>query len=158
MKKALLSIFVTVAASILIFVIKQHLQKPESTTISVNGQVLEKSANASRLLENVLVRVHCQSVNETQNSDSLGRFAFSLDGFKATTVGSISAQAPGYGPVTYNMSLQEMTGLRTIYLEATPSPPGNPANERPVVSHPAATQYIVRPDIKRLSAYVRHAN
>ena len=156
MKKTLLAIFSTVAASILIFVIKQHLQRPEPTVISVNGQVLEKSAN--RLLENVLVRVHCQTVNETQPSDSLGRFAFSLDGFKPTTVGSISAQAPGYSPVTYNMSLQEMTGLRTIYLEATPSLPGNPANERPVVSHPAATQYVIRPDIKRLSSLVRHSN
>ncbi len=158
-----LGIIGTVLTAVLIFVIEQKLtekptEKPAETTIvSVNGQVFDSAAK--RLLENVNVRLHVSSFNDEQKTDSFGRYAFSLEGFDPKLSGSMRIEAPGYKPLTYNLSLKQMSELEDLYIDSLgPAPPTGlgAATDGAVTSHPAATRYVARIDAKRIAAAARH--
>lgn len=153
-KNWILGIVGSVITAVLIFVITQSLTKktPNSPTIvSVNGRVFDNVAK--RLLENVVVSLHISSFNEEQSTDSLGRYAFSLEGFDPRLSGSMHVTAPGYKPLTYNLSLQQMSETQDLYLD--PLGPAPPTGVGAVTSHPVATtRYVARIDPKRISALV----
>src|SRR5215467_4389891 len=74
------------------------------TIISIGGRVFDETSK--RLLENVLVRLHVGTQEEQQNTDSEGRYAFSLEGFDPRIAGTIDFAASGYQPRSYNRPLQ----------------------------------------------------
>jgi len=158
-----LGIIGTVLTAVLIFVIEQKLteKKPpegptETTIVSINGQVFDNGAK--RLLENVIVRLHVSSFNDEQKTDSFGRYAFSLEGFDPRLSGSMRIEAPGYKPLSYNLSLKQMSEMQDLYLDSLgPAPPTGvgAAVDSTVTSHPAATRYVARVDVKRIAAATR---
>ena len=159
LKKWVLGTIGAILTPVLIFVIEQKLtQKPKEAPIIVfvNGQVFDRTAN--RVLENVFVRLHLLSVNEEQKTDSLGRYSFSLEGFDPRLSGSMQIEAPGYKPLTYNLSLKQMSEMQDLYLDALgPSAPtgtGATVDGSTVTSHPAATHYIARMDPRRVTALI----
>jgi hypothetical protein len=163
LKNWALGILGTVLTAVLIFVIEQKLtekptEKPtEATIVSVNGQVFDNGAK--RLLENVVVRLHVSSFNDEQKTDSFGRYAFSLEGFDPRLSGSMRIEAPGYKPLTYNLSLKQMSEMQDLYLDSVgPAPPGGlgGAVDGTVTSHPVTTRYVARLDVKRIAAVTRH--
>jgi len=165
LKNWALGIIGTVLTAVLIFLIEQKLteKKPterptETTIVSVNGQVFDNGAK--RLLENVIVRLHVSSFNDEQKTDSFGRYAFSLEGFAPRLSGSMQVEAPGYKPLTYNLSLKQMSEMQDLYLDSVGlAPPGGlgGAVDGTVTSHPAlATRYVARIDAKRIAAATRH--
>jgi hypothetical protein len=149
----------SVITAVLIFVITHQLvdRPKERTIVSVNGQVFDNAAR--RLLENVVVHLHVTSFNEEQRTDSFGRYAFSLEGFDPALSGSMHIEAPGYKPVTYNLSLKRMSEMQDLYLDALgPAPPTGlgATADGSVTSHPAASHYVARIDAKRISALIHH--
>lgn len=157
-----LGIIGTVLTAVLIFVIEQKLTKPtekptETMIVSVSGQVFDNGAK--RLLENVIVRLHVSSFNDEQKTDSFGRYAFSLEGFDPRLSGSMRIEAPGYKPLTYNLSLKQMSEMQDLYLDSVGlAPPGGlgGAVDGTVTSHPLTTRYVARMDVKRIAAATRH--
>jgi hypothetical protein len=159
-----LGIIGAVLTTVLVFVIEQKLtnKPPDKTTstpveiVSVNGRVFD--AVAKRLLENVAVHVHVSTYDQEQNTDSEGRYAFSLEGFDPRLSGSMKVEAAGYKTLTYNLPLQQMSAMQDVYLESTGSPPGGTATGNSVViSHvPIQVHYIARMDPKRISALTEH--
>ena len=155
-QKLVLGILTLIVAPLVIFYFEQRWTAkstsptpPQSRIISVNGQVVDGSAKG--LLENVAVRIHVSTFNEEQKTDSLGRYAFSLENFSPEMAGSMSVEAPGYKPLTYNLSLQAMSELHDITLDVTG--PVQPTGTGVVITHPAAaTRYVPRIDVKKLSA------
>jgi hypothetical protein len=171
LKNWILGILGSVLTAVLILVITPYITKKQGqgpapgsgpkpvTIVSVNGQVFDNAAK--RLLENVVVGLHVESLNEEQRTDSLGRYAFSVEGFDPRLSGSIHVQAPGYKPLTYNLSLKEMSDMRDLYLDpAAPAPPTGVAatpDAKAVISHAVpANRYIARIDPKRISALLHH--
>ena len=156
-----LGIIGTVLTAVLIFVIEQKLTKPtekptETMIVSVSGQVFDNGAK--RLLENVIVRLHVSSLNEEQKTDSFGRYAFSLEGFDPKLSGSMRIEAPGYKPLTYNLSLKQMSEMQDSYLDSLgPAPPTGSVGsvDGIVISHPITTRYVARIDTKRIAATTR---
>jgi hypothetical protein len=120
----------------------------------------------SHVLERVVVRIHVETKDETQDSDSLGRFLFLLDAFTTSATGFIEAQAPGYRTARYNLAVRDQAIHHDIYLEEIPpsnTPPvGNPPAGNPPVAPPGklaavshinqAIKYQARLDPKRLMA------
>lgn len=162
LKNWALGIIGAVVTAVLIFVIEQKLtvqtdkpnqqqtEKPqEPSIVSVNGQVFDNAAK--RLLENVIVRVHISSFNEQQKTDSLGRYAFSVEGFDPRLAGSMQVEAAGFKTLTYNLSLQQMSAMQDLYLDAIGPAPPTGVGVAPVTSHPAAAHYVARIDAKRIS-------
>jgi|SRR5579859_4686874 len=147
MKKALLTIFVGVTTAILIFVIKRALTPdPPPAAIVVDGQIVDGNR---QLLENVSVHLHVLTVDESQKSDSEGRYKFSIEGFKPTDVGVISAEAPGYKRESLNLTVLDMSVTHSIVLTAVPNTPAPPTGL--VIAHPAIARYVARPDAKLLA-------
>ncbi len=73
--------------------------------------------------------------------------------------GSMRIEAPGYKPLTYNLSLKQMSELEDLYIDSLgPAPPTGlgAATDGAVTSHPAATRYVARIDAKRIAAAARH--
>ena len=163
LKNWALGIIGAVVTAVLIFVIEQKLtvqtgkpnqqqtEQPQEqpSIVSVNGQVFDNAAK--RLLENVIVRVHISSFNEEQKTDSLGRYAFSVEGFDPRLAGSMQVEAPGFKTLTYNLSLQQMSAMQDLYLDAVGPAPPTGVGVTPVTSHPAAAHYVARIDAKRIS-------
>jgi hypothetical protein len=157
-KQWMMGIVGAVLTAVLIFVITQKLnEKPkERAIVSVNGQVFDRVAR--RLLENVVIRLRISSFNEEQRTDSLGRYAFSLEGFDPRLSGSMNVEAPGYRPLTYNLTLKQMSEMQDLYLDGVgPAPPsglGASVDGKTVTGHPPASRYAPRLDPKRISALV----
>jgi hypothetical protein len=162
LKNWALGIIGAVVTAVLVFVIEQKLtvqtdkpnqqqtEKPqEPSIVSVNGQVFDNAAK--RLLENVIVRVHISSFNEEQKTDSLGRYAFSVEGFDPRLAGSMQVEAAGFKTLTYNLSLQQMSAMQDLYLDAVGPAPPTGLGVTPVTSHPAAAHYVAWIDAKRIS-------
>jgi hypothetical protein len=161
-----LGIIGAVLTTVLVFVIEQKLtnkppDKPTPTPVeivSVNGRVFDSAAK--RLLENVAVHVHVSTYDQEQNTDSEGRYAFSLEVFDPRLSGSMEVVAAGYKTLTYNLPLQQMSQMQDVYLELTGSlpPTGGSSGGNPVViSHaPIETHYLARLDPKRISALAAH--
>jgi hypothetical protein len=129
--------------------------KPAPTIISVSGRVFDRSAR--RLIENALVRLQVGTQNDQQNTDSEGRYAFSLADFDPRTAGSMLIEAAGYQPLTHNLSLQQMSDMQDQYLDAvisqpTPTNPPPPTGGGPVTVHPGIATYVKRPDFRQLTA------
>jgi hypothetical protein len=155
-----------VLTTVLGFVIEQKLtnKPPDKPTpapveiVSVNGRVFDSAAK--RLLENVAVHVHVSTYDQEQNTDSEGRYAFSLEGFDPRLSGSMQVEAAGYKSLTYNLPLQQMSAMQDVYLELTgPAPPTGlgAAAGSVVISHaPVETHYVARMDAKRISAAAHH--
>jgi hypothetical protein len=101
-KNWILGVLGAVLAALIIFVAEQYLTKPAHTFISINGRVIDETAN--RLISNALVTLSGQSVNEQQRTDSEGRYAFSLEDFDPSLSGSMVIEAAGYRRKTLNMS------------------------------------------------------
>jgi len=148
-----LGIIGAVLTTVLAFYIEQKItdKSKETTIVSINGQVFDNGAK--RLLENVIVRLHVSSFNDEQKTDSFGRYAFSLEGFDPKLSGSMRIEAPGYKTLTYNLSLKQMSELQDLYIDSLgPAPPTGLGT---VTSHPAATRYVARVDVKRIAAATR---
>jgi hypothetical protein len=158
-QKLILGVLTLIIAPLAIFYFEQKWsaksdhanQPPQTKIISVNGQVVDE--NAKGLLQNVDVRIHVSTFNEDQKTDSLGRYAFSLENFNPELAGSMSVEAAGYKPLTYNLSLQAMSELHDITLVAAGPPP---VSGGVVINHSLATRYVPRLDVKKLSALAHH--
>jgi hypothetical protein len=158
-----LGIVGAVLTTVLVFVIEQKLtvkptdKSPVTPTeiVSLNGRVYDNAAK--RLLENVAVHVHVSTYDQEQNTDSEGRYAFSLEGFDPRLSGSMRVEAAGYKTLTYNLPLKQMSEMQDVYLEAIgPAPPTGVGNGG-VISHiPLETHYVARADAKRISAAAVH--
>jgi hypothetical protein len=166
-KNWILGILGSVVTAVLILVITPYVTKKTGTgpgakpvtIVSVNGQVFDNAAK--RLLENVVVGLHIESFHEEQTTDSLGRYAFSVEGFDPRLSGSMHVEAPGYKRLTYNLSLKQMSEMQDLYLDpagpAAPTGVGAAPDGKAVTSHPVtATRYIARIDPKRISALLHH--
>lgn len=132
--------------------------KPAPEIISISGRVFDR--NARRLIENALVRLQVGAQKDQQNTDSEGRYAFSLADFDPRTAGSMLIEAAGYQPLTHNLSLQQMSDMQDQYLDAvisqpTATPPPPPVGGGPVTIHPGIATYVKRPDFRQLVA-VKH--
>lgn len=64
-------------------------------------------------------------VHQNQNTDSLGRYPFSLKGFDPETVALMTIDAPGYKRFTANVLLSKLEADKEQRLEAQvpPNPP-----------------------------------
>jgi hypothetical protein len=161
----ILGILGAVITAVLIFWAEQQLTQkpapplPSHTFVSINGRVIDRAAN--RLLQNALVELSGKSLKEEQSTDSEGRYAFTLEDFDPRMSGSMMIQAAGYKPLTLNLSLQEMSAIQDQFLDAQP-----PAPPTGVVAAPNTAaapskgalvgKYMVRPDIKRVSTFLKH--
>jgi hypothetical protein len=132
--------------------------KPAPEIISISGRVFDR--NARRLIEDALVRLQVGAQKDQQNTDSEGRYAFSLADFDPRTAGSMLIEAAGYQPLTHNLSLQQMSDMQDQYLDAvisqpTATNPPPPVGGGPVKVHPGIATYVKRPDFRQLIA-VKH--
>ena len=100
-----------------------HEATPAAKAIPIDGQVTD--TGGSKVIENALVELAIGDIHENQNTDSLGRYAFSLKGFDPETVASMTIQAPGYKRFTANLLLSKLEEDKDQKLEAVlqPNPP-----------------------------------
>ena len=163
-KTWILGILGAVITAVLIFWLEQWITKPPTppqpvhTIVSLNGRVIDRAANL--LLQNAMVRLHVESLQEEQSTDSEGRYAFSLEDFDPRISGSMQIEAAGYKPLSVNSSLQEMSSMQDQLLD--PLNPVHPADgntpAHPIAARPVGApvgKYLVRPDIKRVSALTK---
>ena len=101
----------------------QHHAPVPPKYIPIDGQVTD--TGGSKVIENALVELAIGDIHENQNTDSLGRYAFSLKGFDPETVALMTINAPGYKRFTANMLLSKLAEDKEQKLEAAmqPAPP-----------------------------------
>lgn len=161
----ILGILGAVITAVIIFWVQQQLSQkpapppPAHSIVSVNGRVFDRGAK--RLLENAVVRLHLASLQEEQRTDSEGRYAFSVEDFDLRQSGSMQIEAAGYKPLTFNLSLQEMSAMQDQFLDVlNPAPPtgAGVAVDGSVGGGKSAVigKYVARTDIKRMSVLMKH--
>jgi len=105
--------------------IQHHYWPDPDGNIPIAGRVVD--AAGTKAIENAVVQLTVGSVHEGQNTDSEGRYAFSLQGFDRNTAASISIEAQGYKPLSVNLILNSMTEDKELKLEAqSQTAPGRP--------------------------------
>ena len=134
---------------------------PVAAIIPIDGRVVD--ALGTRVIENAVVDLSINGLHEDQNTDSDGRYAFSLQGFDPNTAASMSVKAQGYKDATVNLLLSAMEADKELKLEALAQATGGhgAAIAAPVLGHPAgaaerplaAVKYVRRMDTKVLVAH-----
>ena len=64
--------------------------------IPIAGRVVD--AVGTKAIENAVVKLSVGEIHEDENTDTEGRYAFSLKGFDPQTAASMTIAAPGYKP------------------------------------------------------------
>lgn len=133
---------------------------PVAAIIPIDGRVTDPLG--TRVIENAVVDLSINGLHEDQNTDSDGRYAFSLQGFDPNTAASLSVKAQGYKDATVNLLLSAMEADKELKLEALAPAPGGqgPTIAAPVLGHPVgaerplvAIKYVRRLDAKVLVAH-----
>ena len=118
---------------------------PQPEIVSINGRVIDPAA--SKLIDNAVVQLEVQATREQQQTDSEGRFAFSIQGFDPRLAATLSIKAPGYRLWSSNAVLAELGQMQDCNLTPeTPSPAPPPAHGAVI------GKYVVRPDVHKLIA------
>lgn len=144
-------------AALVLFVAEQYIQHrywPDSKSpavIAIDGRVID--ALGTRVIENAVVDLEINGLHQDQNTDSDGRYAFSLQGFDPNTAASMSVKARGYKDATVNLLLSAMEEDKELKLEAAPAPGGGGAGPSPTVRPLSAVKYVKRFDPKVLVAH-----
>jgi hypothetical protein len=113
--------------------------------IPIAGRVVD--AAGTRLIENAAVHLIVGLSHEDQNTDSEGRYAFSLQGFDRNTAASMSIIAQGYKPLSVNFLLNARAEDQDLKLEA--QDPTAPVQ-------PSGTQNQTAPVNPRLAAIAKY--
>jgi len=92
--------------------------------IPIEGRVVD--VLGTKVIENAMVDLSVNGLHQDQNTDSEGRYAFSLQGFDGNMAASMSVKAPGYKDETVNLLLSAMSENKELRLEALAPPPGGP--------------------------------
>lgn len=95
---------------------------PAASIIPIDGRVID--TQGTKVIENALVDLSVNGMHQQQNTDSEGRYAFSLQGFDEKLAASMSVKAPGYKDETVNLLLSAMAENKELRLEALAPPPG----------------------------------
>ena len=126
-------------AALVLFVSEQYIQhrywpdKPQQETnvpqppvapaiIPIDGRVVDTLG--TKTIANALVDLSVNGMHQQQNTDSEGRYAFSLQGFDRNLAASMSVKAPGYKDESVNLLLSAMAENKELRLEALAPPPG----------------------------------
>src|SRR5512133_202195 len=101
------------------------VQPPAAETIPIAGRVVD--AGGTKAITNATVQLTIGQIHEDQNTDSEGRYAFSLQGFDKNTAASMSIDAQGYKRLSMNLLLTAMAEDKELKLEADApaAPPGH---------------------------------
>jgi hypothetical protein len=86
--------------------------------VTIDGRVVDTSG--TKLIDNAEVQLLVASTQEKQQTDSEGRYAFSLVGFDPEMAGSMSIDAPGYKQLRLNLFLSELGKQKEHRLEPIP--------------------------------------
>ena len=129
-------ILATVISGVLLFLAQQyftnpHKQQAQGTQqpsqnptpakvkiVTIDGRVVDTSG--TKLIDNAEVQLLVASSQERQQTDSEGRYAFSLVGFDPEMAGSMSIDAPGYKQLRLNLFLSELGKQKEYRLEPIP--------------------------------------
>jgi hypothetical protein len=163
-KTWILGILGAVITAVLIFYLEQWITKPPTQApthsfVYINGRVIDRTAN--RLLQSAIVQLRVETFNESQSTDSEGRYAFTVEDFDPQLSGSMQIEASGYKPLSLNLSLQEMSAIQDQLLDAQnpAATTGSSATQNPAAGGAKGAvvgKYMVRPDFKRISALTKH--
>lgn len=93
-----------------------YFQDNKPGIIPVAGRVVD--AAGTRAIENAIVQLTIGQFHEDQNTDSEGRYAFSLQGFDQNTAVSMGIDAQGYKHQSMNLLLSAIAEDKEIKLEA----------------------------------------
>lgn len=128
-----------VVAALVIFISEQYIQHrywpdkppqpqpnipqpvPAAAIIPIDGRVVDTLG--TKVIENALVDLNVNGMHQQQNTDSEGRYAFSLQGFDRNIAASMSVKAPGYKDETVNLLLSAMAENKELRLESLGPPP-----------------------------------
>jgi hypothetical protein len=158
-------------AALFLFVAEQYIQHrywpdnpASSAPIPIDGRVID--ASGTTVITNAIVDLSINGLHEDQNTDSDGRYAFSLEGFDPNTAASMTVKAAGYKDVSVNLLLSAMEEDKELKLEALATAPtlghsvGAAAGAHPVGQAPALpvrsladVKYVRRTDPKVLVAH-----
>jgi hypothetical protein len=106
------------------FADKPQGQPPPPEIIPVAGRVVD--AAGTKAIENAVVQLTIGQIHEDQNTDSEGRYAFSLQGFDRKTAASMTIDAQGYKHLSMNLLLSMMGDDKELKLVAnTATAPGH---------------------------------
>jgi hypothetical protein len=145
----------------------QNQTKGGAQIVTIDGRVVDTSG--TKLIDNAEVQLLVASTQEKQQTDSEGRYAFSLVGFDPEMAGSMSIDAPGYKQLRLNLFLSELGKQKVYRLEPIPPQAGGAgvggvvggvpgggkgaaigagagAGKKVLLTHP----YIMRADIQRI--------
>lgn len=126
-------------AALVLFVVEQYIQHrywpdnsssassaknsdPISAIIPIDGRIVD--ALGTKVIENAVVDISINGLHESQDTDSDGRYAFSLEGFDPNTAASMTIKAQGYKDATVNLLLSAMEEEKELKLDAL-APPGH---------------------------------
>ena len=158
-------------AGLLLFAGEQYIQHhyfadkpPAPQIIPVAGRVVD--AAGTKAIENAAVQLTIGQIHEDQNTDSEGRYAFSLQGFDRNAAASMSIDAQGYKHLSMNLLLSAMTDDKELKLEANaPAAPGHagigaivgatwvgPGHGGAATAPPAMVKYVRRTDLRQIVA------
>jgi len=84
--------------------------------IPIAGRVVD--AVGTKAIENAVVKLSVGEIHEDENTDTEGRYAFSLKGFDPQTAASMTIAAPGYKPLSMNLLLKMMADDKELKLVA----------------------------------------
>ena len=104
MGKWLAGILATVISSVAVYYLTT--QKPSATPIVVEGFVVNAESNA--LVTDAVVRLDIHGHATTQNTDTEGRFYFSVEGDNLNDAATLEVKAPNYKNYSVNDSLQAL--------------------------------------------------
>lgn len=155
-------------AALLLFVIEQYIQHRywpdnplQSAIIPIDGRVVDTLG--TKVIENAIVDISINGLHENQNTDSDGRYAFSLQGFDPNTAASMTVKAQGYKDETVNLLLSAMEEDKELKLETLTLPQGGGGGGKVgatwvgpqgIAARPlAAIKYVKRVDPKVLIAH-----
>ncbi|HZR64598.1 MAG TPA: hypothetical protein VFA85_05575 [Terriglobales bacterium] len=94
---------------------------PVPAIIPIDGRVVDTLG--TKVIDNALIDLNINGMHEQQNTDSEGRYAFSLRGFDPSTAASMTIKAQGYKDATVNLLLSAMQEDKELKLEALVAPP-----------------------------------
>lgn len=148
-------------AALVLFVLEQYIQHRywpgNPAVIAIDGRVID--ALGSKVIGNAVVDINVNGLHEDQNTDTDGRYAFSLEGFDPSTAASMTVKAQGYKDETINLLLSAMEADKELKLEASaPVAGGGGAaatwvGPTPTIRPLAAAKYVRRFDPKVLVAH-----
>ena len=119
-----------ILVALVIFAGEQYIQHrfwppnpPAHEVIPIDGRVVDVAG--TRVIENAVVEISIGDIHENQNTDSDGRYAFSLEGFDPQAAASMTIDAQGYKHYSANQLLSRLEEDKEQKLEAQPAPPGH---------------------------------